>query len=181
MKRRIASHIRVSERGFTFEEIEVDGGDLRQKLGSDGIPPNASQVALAAVERLQSEFEGWARKDIDRVRELGNKLRNQPSHADRAALCDELRRLAHDLRGQGATFDYPLITDLAEGLGSACRALHVPLARQADLVQRYAELISRILDRRIRGPGGREGDAVKKSAQRLADLAVPPDTELAAR
>lgn len=71
--------------------------------------------ARSAIEKLKRAYvEEWAPNSID---ELERALKLASSNPEQAA--DQLHaayRVAHDMKGQGATFGYALITDIGASL-----------------------------------------------------------------
>lgn len=77
--------------------------------------------AEKAVEELASQYSGWATEDIVKLRGLLSEAENDPAtHDDRL---HAIYRIAHDMRGQGSTFGFPLVTRIA---GLLCTYLKTP-------------------------------------------------------
>jgi chemotaxis protein histidine kinase CheA len=77
----------------------------------------AIKRAEAAMEELKSEFAGWAADDVKKLEAAREKFAKSPDKKNRAALL----RAAHDMKGQAATFDFPLIARVA---GSLSKMIH---------------------------------------------------------
>lgn len=94
---------------------EVAGNPVKPEQPS--IADEVLAKAEAAIDRLAIEYPRHAGRDIadmDRyVESMASDRDNRPAHYN------EILRIAHDVRGQGALFGYPLITRCA---GSLCRA-----------------------------------------------------------
>ena len=92
---------------------------LRDRIGPrlGRIDPNAIARAEAALRGLSSQFGQWLQDEVA-------KLESARSAVHAAGLSretiDRVYAHAHDLKGLGATYDFPLITRLA---GSLCRLL----------------------------------------------------------
>lgn len=71
--------------------------------------------AEAAVNALSAEYPEYAMRDIASLISLTNRMIGMPASARDF---DEISRIAHDMRGQGSVFGYPLMTRCA---GSLCR------------------------------------------------------------
>lgn len=87
---------------------------LRDKVAGSGLSghgelqTNLIEQAESDLERAQLDFTEWAREYISQLAKLCNEARETPSL--RAFKFSEINLLAHELRGQGGTFGYPLIT-----------------------------------------------------------------------
>jgi chemotaxis protein histidine kinase CheA len=110
---------------------------------------DALERAEAALKNLASEFDGWMQDEIARI----GAARAQA----RAAAYDEtsltaLHRCAHDIKGLGATYDYPLATDIAASL---CRLVDTPAGRaraksRPIVVEAHVDAIRAIFSAQIR-------------------------------
>lgn len=106
--------------------IEVPN-TLRSKVGSrfGGIDPSAVAKAEAALKSLSSQFGQWLQDEIVKLENARAAIRTQGAGQ---ATCDALFLHAHDLKGLGATYEFPLITRIA---GSLCKLMDEPRTRPA--------------------------------------------------
>jgi chemotaxis protein histidine kinase CheA len=95
-------------------EIFMPPNILKAKVGGSaaGIDMAAIKRAETAMESLKVEFNDWVGADVERLGECRDRLASDPSKDSR----EELFRLAHDLKGQATTFEYPMIARMASSL-----------------------------------------------------------------
>lgn len=100
-------------------ELFMPPNMLKAKVGGTfvGLDMAAINRAETAMEALKSEFAGWAREDLTKLVVARETFAGRPDPASRAGLL----RAAHDMKGQAATFNYPLIARVA---GSLSRLIH---------------------------------------------------------
>jgi chemotaxis protein histidine kinase CheA len=100
-------------------ELFMPPNMLKAKVGGTfvGIDMAAVNRAEAAMEALKSEFAGWAQDDVRRLVAARDAFAANPDSSSRAGLL----RAAHDMKGQAATFNYPLIARVA---GSLSHLIH---------------------------------------------------------
>lgn len=122
-------------------EIMAPRNTLREKLGA---PPTFDAKALAraeaALQELSGEFETWMAHEVERIT-AARQLARASGYAD-----PELATVyacAHDIKGLGATYEYPLATLIA---GSLCRLVETPAARaraqkRPDIVEAHIDAI----------------------------------------
>lgn len=112
--------------------------------------------AQAAVEDLAKGYTTWARADVDRAR---TSLQAAAADAaQRARHVEDLFRVAHDLKGQGASFGYPLMTKLADSLCRLTRDRTLSYQdRHLDLVKSHLDAMQLVLAKEIKGEGGQVG------------------------
>jgi len=95
-------------------EIFMPPNILKAKVGSatGAIDMAAIQRAELAMETLKTEFNDWVGADVERLGACRDRFAEKPDPETR----DELFRLAHDLKGQATTFEYPMIARMAASL-----------------------------------------------------------------
>ena len=97
-------------------EIFMPPNVLKAKVGSGtpGIDAAAIKRAETAIAELKHEFGGWMTEDVDKLMTARDAFAAKRSQANYGALY----RAAHDLKGQGASFDFPMVARIA---ASICR------------------------------------------------------------
>ncbi len=113
--------------GSKSEKVETipPSNHLRAKLGLIGDMPvemdmEALRRAEEAVAQLQESYPEWVGPDVDRMEILLNDAKGLSGEARTASL-RELFDIAHNIKGQGVSFSYPLMTDIGQSL---CAFLH---------------------------------------------------------
>jgi hypothetical protein len=95
-------------------EIFMRPNMLKAKVGGGigGLDLSAIKRGDQAIEALREEFVGWIVEDTNYL-----MLARDAFAANRTTeTFGTLYRAAHDLRGQGATFDFPLVARVAASL-----------------------------------------------------------------
>lgn len=107
---------------FADHEVITPPHELRKAVSvvaDDGDDPIAR--AEAALTQLSGEFGGWMQSETERLEAARQEIK-------RAGFTEnthrELFRIAHDIKGEAATFGYPAVAGVADSL---CRLLeHTP-------------------------------------------------------
>ncbi len=92
------------------------GGALRLKIGGGrlgGIDPAAIAKAEAALKSLSGNFAQWLQDEIVKLDGARQDVRNRGVDVE---TMESLYLRAHDLKGLGATYGFPLITRMAASL-----------------------------------------------------------------
>ncbi|MDH5410258.1 MAG: hypothetical protein OEY16_02630 [Alphaproteobacteria bacterium] len=121
----------------------------------------------AAIVRLANEYPEYAHRDIADMERYAEKMTND--HPNRAAHYNEILRIAHDVRGQGALFGYPLITRCA---GSLCRATRLLAAHDRailNIVQTHLAAMRAILETGVTGANDRTALAIAAGLEFLVN------------
>jgi hypothetical protein len=99
--------------------------NLKLRAGSrfGGIDPAALAKAEAALKGLSNNFAQWMQDELTKLDAARERIRADGYTAETA---EGLYFRAHDLKGLGATYGYPVVTTIA---GSLCRLIDDPATR----------------------------------------------------
>jgi hypothetical protein len=99
---------------------------LRLKVGGarfGGIDPEAVAKAEAALKSLSSQFGQWLNDELTKLDAARAQITAKGYTPETA---EQLYLRAHDLKGLGSTYEYPLVTRIAASL---CRITDTAAAR----------------------------------------------------
>ncbi|HLK26288.1 MAG TPA: Hpt domain-containing protein [Caulobacteraceae bacterium] len=98
---------------------------LKLKMGSrfGGIDPAALAKAEAALKGLADNFDQWMADELGKLDAARARVTAEGYTAETA---ENLYFRAHDLKGLGATYGYPVVTQIAASL---CRLIDDPSTR----------------------------------------------------
>lgn len=137
------------------------------------IKPEVSAAADAELARLKEMYESWLPEELDRLRNELAAARNTAG-SDRAEHLKGLFRIAHDLKGQGSSFDYPLITRIGNSLCRFIEKLVEPQPRDFDVMAAHVDALGTVVSNRIRGEGGAVGRTLADRLEALAKRTAGP-------
>ncbi|MDX2234883.1 MAG: hypothetical protein NW200_10340 [Hyphomonadaceae bacterium] len=104
-------------------QISAPRNTLRDKIVPPMFDAQALARAEAALQVLSVEFDTWMAQEVERIAAARAAARASGyGEAELAAIY----ACAHDIKGLGATYDYPLATLIAASL---CRLIETPAAR----------------------------------------------------
>lgn len=145
---------------------------LRLKVGGrlGGIDPAAIARAEAALKSLSGNFAAWLNDEVAKLEAARQRVRSEGLTPEAS---EGLYLRAHDLKGLGATYEYPLVTRIA---GSLCKLIDDP-AKRAEaplfLVDAHIDAIKAAVKGAIQtdtNPTGRV--LVQELEQRVKDFAA---------
>jgi hypothetical protein len=98
---------------------------LKAKLGNrlGAIDSEAIKRAEAALASMSDQFGDWLLEELAKL-EAAHKAIRTPGAGD--AEMEEFYRRAHDLKGLGTTYGYPIVSQFA---GSLCKLIDSPEGR----------------------------------------------------
>ena len=122
--------------------------------------------AERALDGLSNEFDGWMRKECERLAAAHSAIRK---NGLTSATQDELFRAAHDIKGDATTFGYPLASAAAESL---CRIIeHAPDFSKVpdDLIEHHVNAIQAIVREHKRFGVASVADELSRKLRGVAD------------
>lgn len=127
-------------------------------MAGDGwdLDPDALARAEAAVDALTGDYLGWVSKDVVALAQAVAALASAPPEQWRhcaAAVFD----IAHDIKGQGTTFGYPLVSCLAQAACDLVRDATAPEPGLSGRLEELAAAMAEVVAARLSGDGGRAG------------------------
>lgn len=150
---------------------------LRDKLGQNamrgeiGLDPLIIQAAEARIQSMVGDYTDWVRNYIDEMHAAQASLVVAPpdeegAEPNRVAIANrryiaDINRIAHELRGQGGIFNYPLITAFGKSLYKATSDPTVPVTNAwLKLIGAHVDAIRTVFKNKIKGDGGEVGSSL---------------------
>jgi len=129
--------------------------------------------AAAVTAELTHGYPEWAHKDIEACRELLEAARNDPGRS--RAFIKDLFAIAHNIKGQGTSFGYPLMTAIGQSLCTLTRAPQDNPQCILDLLAIHLDAMDMVLAHGIKGRGGLRGEQLVGYLTALAQRYVHAD------
>jgi hypothetical protein len=133
---------------------------LKEKLAGGGgeggpISTDVLEKANAALEKLAEDYPDWVAAQVAELRALHGRMVDTPE--SRRKTLDAIRSLAQEIKGQGATFGYPLVSTFAVSLQD-CSGPAAPLSdNHTEVVKAHVDSIAAVIKDRVKGNGGQIG------------------------
>jgi CheY-like chemotaxis protein len=117
------------------------------------------------LETFSEDFMDWTAEYVGQLEQLYKAASELPVEK-RKATFNKISMIAHELRGQGGVFGYPLISNIAESLFDLT---HQMLDRSDDslqLIKEHLDTLKAVMREKIRGDGGAIGVAVMQALKK---------------
>lgn len=136
---------------------------LKEKTAGGGsgpvtINPAALQAATAALEKMSEDYPDWVAKNIEELRVHHARCVDTP--ASRVRRYADMREIAHDMKGQGGTFGYPLMTTFAASLYDCVGPRSGMTDDHVEIVKSHIDSMAAVIKDRVKGNGGEIGKAL---------------------
>ncbi|MEQ9444814.1 MAG: response regulator, partial [Rhodospirillaceae bacterium] len=115
----------------------------------------------SALKREAAGFIHWAKQYLDNLSK--EVVAAKTLSTDRHQHFDEINIIAHELRGQGGTFGYPLITLFAKSLYEATKMPRKEDDAALDIAKVHIDTMRAVIREDIQGDGGEIGQQLYKS------------------
>jgi len=138
----------------TLQE-KVSGGAGPGAKGE--VPANLIEQAEKQLERAALDFTTWAKDYLTKLSKICTDALEIDAEGGRSAMFAEIHTLALELRGQGGTFGYPLISKFGKMLfdctGDGC----VEDNSAVEIVQCHIDAMRAVIRDKVSGDGGDAG------------------------
>ncbi len=128
--------------------------------------------AETAVQSMQGDYMVWARDEIGAIETLFGKA--CATAADRGAIIGEIANAAHNVKGNGASFGYDLMTAIGGSLTTYCRAVADSRAELNDarleVIRVHIGAMKMVIEQCLEGDGGETGADMVAMLARACEL-----------
>ena len=132
---------------------------LREKVPVNGLGSIDEAVlkrAELAIENMSDEYLEWVQQDIARIEDACRTLK--ASDQGRVEKLKSVFQIAHDIKGQGGSFGYDLMTAIGH---QVCRLIEKAPPDDPDLVDVidvHVNSMKLVIANKIKGQGGKAGE-----------------------
>jgi hypothetical protein len=140
---------------------------LRDRTGPpvSGLNPMAN--AEAALQKIQAEAD-FPSMIVAEMAKLATAVEGLAADAaDRDQRLHAIFELVHDLRGQGTSFGYPLVTRIGASLCSYLDGHPRHSAAEVDIVRAHVDALRAVIANKLKGDGGPIGQKVAAELEAL--------------
>ncbi len=131
--------------------------------GGDGfveIDAVAMRKAEEALASAAEDYPDWVMATITKLVDLHQICVTSPP--SRRPTFEQIRRIAHDLKGQGGTFGYPLVTSFATSLHRFASMRDGIEDEHVEIIKAHIDAMRAVVRDRVSGDGGEIGKALAK-------------------
>ena len=125
------------------------------------ISPEALRKAQAAIDEMAQDYPDWAMGQVDQLAERHKKA--VFSETARSEHYKEIHRIAHDMKGQGGTFGYPIVSTVAESLYRTTGENAKFTDSEVEIVKAHIDSIRVVLQNREKDPDSQTGQRVRRA------------------
>ncbi|WP_417454963.1 hypothetical protein [Kiloniella sp.] len=136
-------------------KLHMPTNNLKPKVPSEGGPELEDIVEKAerALSNMEDDYEILVSEEVARISKFLQIAKKDPTKA--ADCVKEIHTVSHNIKGQAATFSYPLLTMAAKSL---CHFIqeNASAAERLDLIEVHVNTMRVIISQKIKGNGCEE-------------------------
>ncbi|MDP6788593.1 MAG: phosphorelay protein [Rhodospirillales bacterium] len=125
----------------------VPPNPLKSKVGIGGpgaVTPEALERAESVIADLGDDYLKWVEADLEKLQTaMANLKAAQGNNSGEVA---EIFQIAHDIKGQGGSFDYQLMTEIG-------------------VIEVHVDALRLVIAEKMKGDGGKAGDSLYKGLE----------------
>ncbi len=114
------------------------------------------EQAVALLDEMAEDYPDWVSGLIQRLADFHRRCVDTPEQ--RFQHFEQLHAIAHDMRGQGGTFGYPLMSSFADGLYDFTGKDTATSDKNIEIIKAHIDAMRVIIKDRISGDGGEIGE-----------------------
>lgn len=135
---------------------------LRDKvtISADGVNPELLEKAEQVIANLAPSYLDWVEEDLRRAQALLEQI-EKCTGDDAKPLLTDLFTIVHDIKGQGGSFNYALMTAVGKYLCRFIEAIqNTPQPSHWPVLRVHVDTLRLIIGDRMEGDGGIAGDRI---------------------
>jgi len=143
---------------------------LKQKVGTGG----AGAVDLEALERAEQVIAGmtdsylkWVVEDLKKIEQAYDALVS--AEGDKKDELNAVFQISHDIKGQGGSFGYDLMTAIGNELCRLIEKTEIPSDNEIEAVKLHIDALKLVIGEDMKGSGGKEGEQMLAGLQKVCD------------
>jgi len=149
-------------------EIITPPNSLKSKVtvgGPGAVDPQALERAEKAIASMTDDYLDWVRQDLIKIDAAFDALRN--AEGERKDELDAVFQLAHDIKGQGGSFGYDLMTALGNQLCRMIERLDHCDDDVIDAIGVHIDSMKLVIGQDLKGDGGAAGEKMLAGLEKV--------------
>jgi CO dehydrogenase/acetyl-CoA synthase epsilon subunit len=124
--------------------------------GPGAVDDAALERAEKVIDNLAVSYVDWAREDLDKIQAAFESLKSSDGGAE---ALESVFQISHDIKGQGGSFDYDMMTIIGDMLCRYIESLEGEATPQAvEVVGLHINGLQAVISQKLKGDGGAVGE-----------------------
>ncbi len=154
------------------EELEIINppNSLKSKVkvgGPGAINPEMIEKAEQVLASLSDNYLDWVQQDLKNISAAYEELK--AGRGDQKKALDNIFRIAHDMKGQGGSFGYNLMTAVGNELCRMIEKMPSPIGpSHIDAIGVHIDSMKLVIAQKMKGDAGQMGAAMLAGLQKVS-------------
>ncbi len=140
-------------------EVITPPDTLKEKVKTGGpgaVDLDTLERAEAVIADMTDKYLEWAAQDLAKIHQALEDLKaEKKDHKDALA---RIFHLSHDMKGQGGSFGYTLMTILGGNLCNFVEKLEDAGPAEVEVIQLHINTMDLVIAKQMKGDGSKEGE-----------------------
>ncbi len=139
-------------------EVITPPDNLKKKVKTGGLGAvdlDTLKRAEAVIADMTDNYVEWAVKDLAKIHQALENLKAEKK--DRKDALSQIFQLSHDMKGQGGSFGYTLMTILGGNLCDFVDRLENAGPAEIEVIQLHINAMGLVIAKEMKGDGGKVG------------------------
>ncbi len=140
-------------------EVITPPDTLKEKVKTGGpgaVDLDTLERAEAVIADMTDKYLEWAAQDLAKIHQALEDLKaEKKDHKDALA---QIFQLSHDMKGQGGSFGYTLMTILGGNLCNFVEKLEDAGPAEVEVIQLHITTMDLVIAKQMKGDGSKEGE-----------------------
>ncbi len=143
---------------------------LRAKIsGGTEMDPGLLEDAQNAIDNMADEFRMRTSLELEKVHKLAKSVAKSDKPGD---IFDQIFHVVHDLKGQGSTFGYTLLTEISNSLCRYIEKIETPSVDNMMIVMPHVDALRAVMRHNVHGDDDPIGAQIVESLRLLRKRAA---------
>lgn len=146
---------------------------LKQKVGTGGpgaVDLEALQRAEEVIIGMTDSYLNWVVEDLKKIDEAYTKLAN--AQGDGKEELEGVFQVSHDIKGQGGSFGYDLMTAIGNELCRLIEKIDIPSPGEIEAIKVHIDSMKLVIGEDMKGQGGKAGEKMLAGLQKVCDKLI---------
>lgn len=135
--------------------------------GPGAVDASTIDRAEEAIAGMADQYLEWVQEDLKRLDEAFTAL--AAASGDRAEEVDGVFQVAHDMKGQGGSFGYDLVTAIGNQLCRLIEKLETVGEPEVNAIRVHIDAMKLVIAQKMKGNGGKAGDQIMFGLEKIME------------
>lgn len=135
--------------------------------GPGAVDTSTLERAEQAIAGMADQYLDWVQEDLKRIEDAYAVLTG--ASGDRKQELDGVFQVAHDMKGQGGSFGFDLITAIGNQLCRLIEKIDVINDGEINAIRVHIDAMKLVIAQKMTGNGGKAGDQILIGLDKVAE------------